>query len=138
MAIRIRIWVSFALATIITFEGIAMAQSPQQPIVRIAELDIDPAQLDAYKAMLAKEIDASVRAEPGVLSLNAVSVKGAPTSIRLLEVYADQDAYEAHLKSPHFLAYKTGTAKMVRSLRLIETEPILLRGKSAGDATTRK
>lgn len=111
-----------------------MAQASRQPVVRIAELEIDPAQLDAYKGMLAEEIDASVRIEPGVLSLNAVSVKGSPASIRLLEVYADRAAYEAHLKSPHFLKYKTGTAGMVRSLRLIETDPILLRSKTADDA----
>jgi quinol monooxygenase YgiN len=111
-----------------------MAQAPRLPIVRIAELEIDPAQLEAYKAMLAEEVDTSVHVEPGVLSLNAVSVKGMPASIRLLEVYADQAAYEAHLKSPHFLKYKTGTAGMVRSLRLIETDPILLRNKTPADA----
>ncbi len=109
-----------------------MAAPVTEPIVRIAELDIDPAELDAYKALLREEIDASVRSEPGVLSLNAVSVKDNPAQIRILEVYADQAAYEAHLKTPHFLKYKNGTAGMVRSLKLIETDPILLRSKSAG------
>ncbi|WP_236549253.1 putative quinol monooxygenase [Novosphingobium sp. TCA1] len=109
-----------------------MAAPVTEPIVRIAELDIVPAELDAYKALLREEIDASVRSEPGVLSLNAVSVKDNPAQIRILEVYADQAAYEAHLKTPHFLKYKNGTAGMVRSLKLIETDPILLRSKSAG------
>lgn len=67
-----------------------------------------------------------------MLSLNAVSVKDNPAQIRILEIYADQAAYEAHLKTPHFLKYKNGTAGMVRSLKLIETDPILLRSKSAG------
>jgi quinol monooxygenase YgiN len=125
---------SVALSVIaITFGARAVAEPSRQPIVRIAELEIDPAQLDAYKALLTEEIDASVRIEPGVLSLSAVLIKGAPASVRLLEVYADQAAYEAHLKSPHFLKYKTGSAAMVRSLRLIETDPILLRGKAASD-----
>ncbi len=31
-------------------------------------------------------------------------------------------AYEAHIKSPHFLKYKTSTEKMVRSLRLVDTD----------------
>lgn len=109
-----------------------MAAPVTEPIVRIAELDIDPAELDAYKALLREEIGASVRSEPGVLSLNAVSVKDNPAQIRILEIYADQAAYEAHLKTPHFLKYKNGTAGMVRSLKLIETDPILLRSKSAG------
>lgn len=109
-----------------------MAEPESQPIVRIAELIINPAQIDTYKAHLMEEIEASVRLEPGVLSLNAVSVKGDPAQIRILEVYADQAAYEAHLKTPHFLKYKDGTATMVRSLRLIETDAIMLRAKSTG------
>ncbi len=109
-----------------------MAEPVCEPIVRIAELDIDPAQLDTYKALLSEEIEAAVRLEPGVLSLNAVSVKGHPAQIRIVEIYADKVAYEAHLMSPHFLKYKNSTAAMVRSLRLVETDPILLRAKSPG------
>ena len=44
-------------------------------IVRIAELDIDPVQLDAYKLALKEEIETSIRVEPGVLTLYAVSLK---------------------------------------------------------------
>jgi len=98
-------------------------------IVRIAELEIDPAQLENYKALLAEEIEASVKKEQGVLMLHAVSIKDSPVQIRLLEVYADQKAYETHLVSPHFLKYKTITSNMVRSLRLIETDPIMLCAK---------
>jgi quinol monooxygenase YgiN len=100
-----------------------------KPLVRIAELEIEPDHLDAYCALLREEIEASVALEPGVLALNAVSLNSSPTSIRLLEVYADEQAYQAHLLSPHFLKYKSGTAGMVKSLRLVETEPLLLRSK---------
>ncbi|GLS31410.1 Quinol monooxygenase YgiN [Mesorhizobium albiziae] len=99
------------------------------PIVRIAELEIDPDQLERYKTLLAEEIEASVTKEPGVLALYAVSLAGSPAQIRIVEIYTDQQAYEAHLRTPHFLAYKTQTAAMVRSLRLVETDPILLRAK---------
>ncbi|MFC3327245.1 putative quinol monooxygenase [Mesorhizobium cantuariense] len=98
-------------------------------IVRMAELEIDPDQIDSYKTLLAEEIEASVRIEPGVLFLHAVSEKGAPEKVRVIECYADQAAYEAHLTTPHFLKYKTQTAHMVRSLRLIETDPITLAAK---------
>jgi quinol monooxygenase YgiN len=107
--------------------GTAMTNAT--PIVRLAELQIDPAQLDAYLALLREEIEASVRLEPGVLTLNAVALKDSPDHIRLMEIYADQDAYEAHLKSPHFAKYKKATATMVRSLTLHETTPIALRSK---------
>jgi quinol monooxygenase YgiN len=99
------------------------------PIVRIAELEIDPERVDAYTAFLSEEIEASVRLEPGVLFLFAVSVKGSPNAVRVIEGYVDQAAYEAHLSTPHFFKYKTETADMVRSLRLIETDPITLISK---------
>ncbi len=98
-------------------------------IVRIAELEIDPDRFDAYTALLTEEIEASVRREPGVLFLFAVALKESRHSVRVVEGYADQSAYESHLTTPHFLKYKTETAGMVTSLRLIETDPIALKAK---------
>jgi quinol monooxygenase YgiN len=99
------------------------------PLVRIAELEIDPDQLTAYKHALSDEITTSVREEPGVLMLYAVSVKDHPNEVRLFEMYKDQASYESHLQSPHFKKYKEATHSMVKSLKLIETEPILLARK---------
>ena len=99
-------------------------------VVRLAELHIDPSQLEGYKTALRDEIEASIRLEPGVLTLYAVSVKSDPAQVRIFEIYADQAAYEAHLQSPHFQKYKTGTQGMVKSLVLVETDPILLGAKA--------
>ncbi len=95
-------------------------------VVRLAELEIEPTTLAAYLIFLREEIAASLAIEPGVLMLQAVQLREAPHMIRLLEVYASQAAYEAHIQSPHFLRYKTGTAGMVRSLKLIDADPIAL------------
>jgi len=114
------------LGTIIVAVG---AETMKQPLVRIAELEIDPDQLPAYRDALKKEIATSIRIEPGVLKLYAVSVRDQPSQIRILEVYRDQAAYESHLQTPHFKKYKAETQGMVKSLKLIETEPILLSGK---------
>jgi quinol monooxygenase YgiN len=97
--------------------------------VRIAELEIEPAQVASYQAALQEEIETSIRVEPGVLTLYAVSVKGQPASVRIFETYADEAAYRAHLETPHFQKYKAATQNMVKSLKLIETEPILLGAK---------
>jgi len=106
------------------------ADSVEGPIVQIAELEIDPGQLEAYKLALKEEIETSIRVEPGVLMLYAVSVKEHPEQIRLFETYRDASAYKSHLQSPHFKTYKDRTQQMVKSLRLLETEPILLGSKS--------
>jgi len=98
-------------------------------LVKIAELDIDPERIAEYSAALAAEIEASVAREPGVLFLFAVAV--APASVRVIEGYADQAAYESHVTTDHFLTYKTATATMVRALRLLETDPIRLASRGA-------
>jgi quinol monooxygenase YgiN len=89
-------------------------------MVRLAELEIDATQLTAYLAALREEIDTSIRVEPGVLTLYAVQLEGEPTRVRLFEMYADSNAYKAHIASAHFRKYKTGTATMVKSLNLLE------------------
>jgi quinol monooxygenase YgiN len=94
-------------------------------LVRLAHLAIDPLQLAAYRAALSEGIEAALRLEPGVLTLFAVSAQADPTRFTLLEIYADQAAYEAHLRSPHFLHYKALTQDMVRSLELVDTVPLL-------------
>jgi len=106
--------------------GLQPTQMTSGPLVRIAELEIDPAQLEAYKAALREEIDASIRLEPGVLALYAVSLRENPAQIRIFETYADRDAYESHLKTVHFLKYKAGTQHMIKALKLLDTEPIQL------------
>ena len=105
------------------------AESAEGRIERIAELEIYPDQLGAYKADLTKEIAASIRTEPGVLTLYAVSLKGHPEQIRLFEIYRNAAAYQAHLQSTHFKKYKKQTHQMVKSLTLLETDPILLGSK---------
>ncbi|PKA40938.1 antibiotic biosynthesis monooxygenase [Rhizobium sullae] len=105
-------------------------------VVRMAELEIDPAQLDAYRALLSEEIEAALASEQGVLTLYAVSIKDRPEKICIFEVYASQEDYEAHLQTPHFLRYKTSTAHMVTSLSLIDVDPIILRGKTGDHLAT--
>ncbi len=37
----------------------------------------------------------------------------------------DKEAYLSHLQTAHFKKYKEGTAQMVKSLRLIDTQPMV-------------
>ena len=101
-------------------------QAAERPVVRLAEIAIDPQQIEQYKAALREGIDSALRLEPGVRALYAVSVKDHPDQIRVFELYASEAAYEAHLETPHFRKYKATTQGMVRSLKLVETDPILL------------
>ena len=60
--------------------------------------------------------------------------KENPAHITLVEVYADEHAYQSHLQTPHFLKYKTGTKEMVKSLelvRMVSLFPGMERAKSS-------
>jgi quinol monooxygenase YgiN len=101
----------------------ASAQEKKQ-IVRLAKLVIDSAKLESYLTLLKEGIETSVRVEPGVLTLYAVSEKDNPTHITILEIYADAGSYKTHLLTSHFIKYKTETKDMIKSLELVETIPI--------------
>jgi quinol monooxygenase YgiN len=93
-------------------------------IVRISEIGIDPARLDEYNAILKEESEASVRLEPGVISIFPMYQREHPTEVRILEIYASRAAYESHVQSPHFQTYKTKTLAMVKSLELVDMETL--------------
>jgi quinol monooxygenase YgiN len=89
-------------------------------LVRLSELEIEPAFLSEYLSILQEEAAASTQLEPGVISIFPMQWQETPTQIRILEVYASRAAYEAHLQTPHFKHYKTATVHMVKFLRLVD------------------
>jgi len=94
-------------------------------IVRLAEIEVAPEFLAEYLAY-AKEVgETSVKKEPGVLTLFSMQSKEDPCKIYILEIYADKEAYQSHIQTAHFKKYKEGTAKMVKSLKLIDTKPMV-------------
>nr|WP_236843489.1 putative quinol monooxygenase [Bradyrhizobium icense] len=107
----------------------AFAQDSREPYVRVAEIEIDPGQLESYKAAVNEQIEAAVRLEPGVLALYAVADKENPARILVFEMYADVEAYRAHLETDHFKKYKFTTQDMVKSLKLRDAVPIRLGAK---------
>ena len=113
-----------SLILLILFLSIISMNAQNEMMVRIAEIEIDSTFLKEYIEILQEESSASVKLEPGVISIFPMFQKDNPTQIRLLEIYANKEAYESHLKTPHFLKYKTTTVKMVKSLRLIDMSAI--------------
>jgi quinol monooxygenase YgiN len=109
--------------------GAAVAQDASEQYVQVAEIEVDPAQLNAYKAAVQEQIDAAIQKEPGVLVLYAVSEKDEPNRVKVFEIYRDRTAYEAHLGSDHFKKYKATVATMLKSLKLVQATPITLGAK---------
>jgi quinol monooxygenase YgiN len=97
--------------------------------VRVAELEIDPHHLDAYKAAVTEEINDSIRLEPGVLAIYCVALKDRPSHLRFFEVYADESAYRRHIETPHFRKYVDITKSMILDRKLYEMEAPILAAK---------
>jgi len=107
-----------------TPERTSSVVTQSEMMIRLAQITVDSAYLDQYLAILKEEAEASVRLEVGVLCIYPMFIREHPTEIRLLEIYASREAYEAHLQTPHFQHYKTATLPMVESLELIDMEAI--------------
>jgi quinol monooxygenase YgiN len=120
---KIIISCALAFTMLFVFNNVSAQEKTQK--IRLAKLVIYSSQLENYKVNLKEEIEASIRLEPGVLTLYAVAEKENPTHITILEIYADDAAYKAHLQTPHFIKYKNGTKDMVKSLEIVETVPLI-------------
>ena len=92
--------------------------------VRIAEIEVNEGYLEEYLAAAHNVGTKSVESEEGVICIFPMQVKDSPNTIRILEIYRNDEAYQAHLQTPHFLEYKQGTLHMVKSLQLVATEPL--------------
>jgi len=122
---------TFGVTLFLALFGVApMGEAMAQQHIQIAEIEVDPTQLESYKSAVQEQIEAAIRLEPSVLVLYSVSNKDNPTHITVFEIYGDRDAYLAHLQAPHFLKYKATVEKMVKSLKLVPVEPIMLGAKA--------
>ena len=93
-------------------------------IVRIAEIEVYPQYMKEYLAF-ANEVDRlSIEREPGVICLYPMQSAEDSCQIRILEIYASDEAYQQHLKTPHFQKYKQGTLHMVKDLKLPTMKPL--------------
>jgi quinol monooxygenase YgiN len=89
---------------------------------RIAKIKVDVNQIEQYKSALKEQMNAAIKLEPGVLSYTVVADKKDASLITIMEVYANLEAYQSHILTPHFKKYKDTVKNMVLSLELIDTE----------------
>jgi 4-carboxymuconolactone decarboxylase len=101
--------------------SVSLSQVPDPDmIVRISEIEIFPKYLNEYNAILKEEASASISIEPGVVCIFPMYIKDDPNQIRIIEIYANNESYQSHLKTPHFQHYKTTTLPMVKTLKLVD------------------
>ena len=94
-------------------------------IFRISEVEVHPEYVESYLPFAAEVAAASVKNETGVVSIFPMQDKKNPCQFRIIEIYADDEAYKAHIASVHFQKYKKGTLHMVKRLALLDHKPLV-------------
>ncbi|HUC14643.1 MAG TPA: putative quinol monooxygenase [Acidimicrobiales bacterium] len=92
----------------------------------IARYEAQSGMGDLVATTLAKHV-AATRTEPGCVQFVAYRSRADRERFLLYEQYADDEAFEAHRKSPHFRSYVEGTIVPLllerKSDRYDEVEP---------------
>ena len=66
--------------------GPTLGQEKPDQYIQVAEIEVDPSQIDAYRAAVKEHIETGcLRIEPGVLTLYAVSDKNDPSKVKVFE-----------------------------------------------------
>ena len=88
----------------------------------VVEFRIRAAHLEAFEAAIRANARASLDTEPGCRQFDVCRDPADAALFFLYELYDDEPAIQAHLRSPHFLQMDAATAgwvesKVVRKLR---------------------
>ena len=69
--------------------------------VSLAQVDLVPAQLDAYLARMTALARLSLESEPDTLRYQVIQDAADPNRVLVVEEYRDRAAFDAHMQSEH-------------------------------------
>jgi quinol monooxygenase YgiN len=88
------------------------------------KIEISPSSLSEYTKILNDQMKTAIAMEEGVLKYREVNEKENPHLFTLIEIYRDYDSYLSHIKTTHFLNYKSKVENKVKSLVLLDANLI--------------
>ncbi|MBN6070214.1 antibiotic biosynthesis monooxygenase [Aggregatibacter actinomycetemcomitans] len=92
----------------------SMAMTAQAaPIINLFELGIQPGKNVQYDAVGEQNIKTSMQTEKGTLAMHSVKQKADANMAYMVEIYADQNAYEIHRTSPQYKAFLTTSPEIL-------------------------
>lgn len=122
-----------AVAIFLLNGGMSTAQTPDTArasgsiddmLVRISEIEVYPEYVNEYIEFALTVGETSVREESGVIAIYPMIQQRDSCQVRILEIYANQKAYQQHIDTEHFQVYKQGTLHMVKKLDLVDMYPM--------------
>ncbi|MFT6656980.1 putative quinol monooxygenase [Maritalea sp.] len=79
----------------------------------IVQFDILPDHFERFLPLMQQNARASVSLEPGCKQFDVLTDPSRPNEVALYEIYDSAAAFQAHLKSSHFLAFDRQIFDMV-------------------------
>ena len=80
--------------------------------VIIAEFEVSAAHKEEFLELCRYDSTRSVQDEPGCRQFDALTIGEAPEAIVLYEVYDDKAAFDAHLRTPHYVIFAEGVERL--------------------------
>ena len=103
-------------------------QAPRNQTGRFAitvEFEIAEGCAERFKTLVTRNAEVSVLNEPECLRFDVLFPQGSDgRRILLYEVYQDRAAFEAHLRSPHFLKFDAEAESMVLRKTVESFDPV--------------
>ena len=90
--------------------------------VVLVRFELEPGKRGAFEVLVERNAAASVRDEPGCRRFDVLTPPDGADTVVLYEIYDDRDAFEAHKRMPHYLAFREESESLVRSLALEELD----------------
>ncbi|MBX6321000.1 MAG: antibiotic biosynthesis monooxygenase [Rhodospirillaceae bacterium] len=96
-----------------------MAAKPGSFVI-IVEFRLAPGAREELLRLIADNANASVREEPGCRRFDVLTPVGEPDRVVLYEIYDDRAAFEAHLRTSHFLRFNEASGPLIVDRKIVE------------------
>ena len=88
-------------------------------LVILVDFKVRPADHEKFARLITENAAASMKNEPGCRQFDVLVPEGTPSGqFVLYEIYDDQAAFDAHLKSAHFKSFDAATAGMITDRKI--------------------
>lgn len=95
----------------------------------LVRVEVKPEYNQQFARIVTAEMAQSLKVEKGVLAMYAATEQENPNKWLFFEIYASDEAYEAHRQTPHFQDYLARTSEMLVSKESVPITPALLQNK---------
>jgi autoinducer 2-degrading protein len=81
------------------------------------DFEVAPGRMPDFLRLVRENARAS-QGEPACIRFDVCTDPGRPDAVFLYELYDDAAGFDAHLATPHFLAFEAAAAPMLRAKRV--------------------